>query len=118
MQSVQESTSPTMGSVQRGKRDLAIDNVCRIAWALGVEPVDLLVPPESTEVALFRSASPGPLCQPIRSDTDHPAVALWNQPQSGTSALPIYPHTVIDPPHPPRYRAPDLSRAQRVGECA
>jgi hypothetical protein len=31
-----------LGSVERGERNVAIDNICRIAWALGVEPVDLL----------------------------------------------------------------------------
>lgn len=31
-----------LGSVERGERNVAIDNVCRIAWALGVRPADLL----------------------------------------------------------------------------
>ena len=32
-----------LGSVERYERNVAIDNICRIAWALGVEPPDLLV---------------------------------------------------------------------------
>lgn len=31
-----------LGSVERGERNIAIDNICRIAWALGVEPGVLL----------------------------------------------------------------------------
>jgi transcriptional regulator with XRE-family HTH domain len=31
-----------MGSVERGERNLAIDNICRIAWALGVRSSELL----------------------------------------------------------------------------
>jgi transcriptional regulator with XRE-family HTH domain len=31
-----------LGSVERAERNVAIDNICRIAWALGVEPADLL----------------------------------------------------------------------------
>jgi transcriptional regulator with XRE-family HTH domain len=31
-----------MGSVERGERNVAIDNICRIAWALGVRPFELL----------------------------------------------------------------------------
>lgn len=34
-----------LGSVERGERNIAIDNICRIAWALGVEPADLLAQP-------------------------------------------------------------------------
>jgi hypothetical protein len=35
-----------LGSVEREERNVAIDNICRIAWALGVQPRDLLsVPP-------------------------------------------------------------------------
>jgi transcriptional regulator with XRE-family HTH domain len=32
-----------LGSVERAERNLAIDNICRIAWALGVRPADLLL---------------------------------------------------------------------------
>lgn len=32
-----------LGSVERGERNIAIDNICRIAWALGVQPSDLLI---------------------------------------------------------------------------
>ena len=32
-----------VGSVERGERNVAIDNICNIAWALGVEPADLLL---------------------------------------------------------------------------
>jgi transcriptional regulator with XRE-family HTH domain len=31
-----------LGSVEREERNMAIDNICRIAWALGVPPRDLL----------------------------------------------------------------------------
>ena len=31
-----------LGSVERCERNIAIDNICRIAWALGVEPSELL----------------------------------------------------------------------------
>jgi hypothetical protein len=31
-----------LGSVERAERNVAIDNVCQIAWALGVEPAILL----------------------------------------------------------------------------
>jgi transcriptional regulator with XRE-family HTH domain len=33
-----------LGSVERAERNIAIDNVCRIAWALGVDPARLLGP--------------------------------------------------------------------------
>jgi transcriptional regulator with XRE-family HTH domain len=33
-----------LGSVERAERNVAIDNICRIAWALGVRPADLLHP--------------------------------------------------------------------------
>jgi transcriptional regulator with XRE-family HTH domain len=33
-----------LGSVERGERNVAVDNICSIAWALGVEPADLLLP--------------------------------------------------------------------------
>jgi DNA-binding XRE family transcriptional regulator len=31
-----------LGSVERSERNIAIDNICRLAWALGVDPADLL----------------------------------------------------------------------------
>jgi transcriptional regulator with XRE-family HTH domain len=31
-----------LGSVERTERNIAIDNICRIAWALDVQPADLL----------------------------------------------------------------------------
>jgi transcriptional regulator with XRE-family HTH domain len=31
-----------IGSVERAERNVSIDNICRIAWALGVEPADLV----------------------------------------------------------------------------
>ncbi len=31
-----------VGSVEREERNISIDNICRLAWALGVEPRDLL----------------------------------------------------------------------------
>ena len=31
------------GSFERYERNIAIDNICRIAWALDVEPSELLV---------------------------------------------------------------------------
>jgi transcriptional regulator with XRE-family HTH domain len=31
-----------IGSVERGERNVAVDNICRIAWALGVRPFELL----------------------------------------------------------------------------
>jgi transcriptional regulator with XRE-family HTH domain len=33
-----------VGSVERAERNVAIDNICRLAWALGVEPASLLRP--------------------------------------------------------------------------
>ncbi len=35
-----------LGSVERAERNVAIDNICRIAWALGVEASALLRLPE------------------------------------------------------------------------
>ena len=32
-----------LSSVETGQRNIAIDNICRLAWALGVEGADLLV---------------------------------------------------------------------------
>lgn len=32
-----------LGSVERGERNVAIENICRIAWALGVSVRDLLI---------------------------------------------------------------------------
>ena len=34
-----------LGSVEWAERNVAIDNICRLAWALGVEPRDLLTRP-------------------------------------------------------------------------
>lgn len=31
-----------VGQVERGERNLSVMNVCRLAWALGVPPGDLL----------------------------------------------------------------------------
>ena len=31
-----------VSSVETGQRNIAIDNICRLAWALGVEGADLL----------------------------------------------------------------------------
>jgi transcriptional regulator with XRE-family HTH domain len=36
-----------LGSVERGERNVAIDNICRIAWALGVDVRELLTPLKS-----------------------------------------------------------------------
>ena len=33
-----------VGSVERAERNVSIDNMCRLAWALGVELPDLLRP--------------------------------------------------------------------------
>ena len=33
-----------VGSVERGERNVSIDNMCRLAWALGAELPDLLRP--------------------------------------------------------------------------
>ena len=33
-----------VGSVERAERNVSIDNVCRLAWALGVDPGRLLAP--------------------------------------------------------------------------
>ncbi len=33
-----------VGSVERGERNVSIDNMCRLAWALGVELPQLLRP--------------------------------------------------------------------------
>jgi DNA-binding XRE family transcriptional regulator len=37
-----------VGSVERGERNVSVDNICRLAWALGVDVPDLfrLVPPD------------------------------------------------------------------------
>jgi DNA-binding XRE family transcriptional regulator len=32
-----------VGQVERGERNLSIRNVCKLAWALGVKPAELLV---------------------------------------------------------------------------
>jgi transcriptional regulator with XRE-family HTH domain len=32
-----------VGSVERGERNVSIDNICRLAWALGVDVRELLV---------------------------------------------------------------------------
>ena len=31
-----------IGLVERGERNISIDNIARLAWALGLEPADLL----------------------------------------------------------------------------
>lgn len=33
-----------LGSVERAERNIAIDNICRLAWALGADVRDLLAP--------------------------------------------------------------------------
>lgn len=33
-----------VGSVERGERNISIDNICRLAWALDCDPAKLLVP--------------------------------------------------------------------------
>lgn len=33
-----------LGSVERAERNVAIDNICRIAWALSVDPRELFRP--------------------------------------------------------------------------
>jgi transcriptional regulator with XRE-family HTH domain len=33
-----------LGSVERAERNVAIDNICRLAWALGVDVRELLTP--------------------------------------------------------------------------
>ena len=33
-----------VGSVERAERNVSIDNICRLAWALGVDVRELLVP--------------------------------------------------------------------------
>lgn len=33
-----------VGSVERGERNVSIDNMCRLAWALGVDMRELLAP--------------------------------------------------------------------------
>jgi len=33
-----------LGSVERAERNIAIDNICRLAWALGVDVRELLSP--------------------------------------------------------------------------
>jgi transcriptional regulator with XRE-family HTH domain len=33
-----------VGSVERGERNISIDNICRFAWALGVDVRELFVP--------------------------------------------------------------------------
>ena len=37
-----------MGSVERAERNVAIDNICRLAWALGVDVRELLSPASSS----------------------------------------------------------------------
>lgn len=34
-----------VGSVERGERNISIDNICRLAWALGLDVRVLLAPP-------------------------------------------------------------------------
>jgi transcriptional regulator with XRE-family HTH domain len=36
-----------VGSVERGERNVSVDNICRLAWALGHEVSELLSPPEA-----------------------------------------------------------------------
>lgn len=38
-----------LGSVERAERNISIDNVCRIAWALGVDVRELLTPIRGTK---------------------------------------------------------------------
>lgn len=33
-----------VGSVERAERNISIDNICRLAWALGVDVRELLAP--------------------------------------------------------------------------
>jgi transcriptional regulator with XRE-family HTH domain len=34
-----------LGSIERGRRNVPLDTVCRLAWALGVDVRELLAPP-------------------------------------------------------------------------
>ena len=38
-----DSIEPNVGSVERGERNISIDNIERLATALGVSPASLLV---------------------------------------------------------------------------
>jgi transcriptional regulator with XRE-family HTH domain len=49
-------TRSYLGSIERGRHNVPLDTVCRLAWALGREPRDLLSP----------TATPPPPARPRR----------------------------------------------------
>jgi transcriptional regulator with XRE-family HTH domain len=47
-----------LGSIERGRRNVPLDTLCRLAWALRLEPHDLLRPlPEKRRPSSRRSSS-------------------------------------------------------------
>ncbi len=40
---------PYVGSVERAERNVSIDNICRLAWALPLEVRELVTPPRWTD---------------------------------------------------------------------
>ena len=47
-----------LGSIERGRRNVPLDTLCRLAWALRVEPHELLrPPPEKRRTSSSRRAS-------------------------------------------------------------
>lgn len=42
-----------VGGVERGQRNIALRNICKLAGALGLSPAVLLVPPDSGSVGRY-----------------------------------------------------------------
>lgn len=43
-----------VGSVERGERNISIDNIERLAWGLDVKPADLMRTPLKTRETIFK----------------------------------------------------------------
>jgi transcriptional regulator with XRE-family HTH domain len=63
-----------VGSVERAERNVAIDNICRLAWALGVDVRELLSPvrmPARQYATAGRRRARLNVAEPARAATRH-----------------------------------------------